>query len=956
MDHRDVRTIRGALTRKEFAGLLGVTPLTILRWELAEGTKEARHPRANMVEKLRRLAADGVGQRGPGAPGDMPDDDDTDASDPVSDTAVTAAPPDDAFERDWQRVMPLLDRVATAAWARAEDELLGLLASDTLETPGGRALASIGCAQVQLMGRLDGRATFATLGPILRSVDRDELPSLVAARAHVIAAYLFALLDSRFFNPGRVNAHAARAEELLGNGEDDQRILLTRARVAAVRFADPHAGLRIYQDATALLARASSPLARMVAAGLRGYAAHVRGDGEAAASTTEAALALADLLSLNGIMVVLLADRVQRMARGAFAPEAILEMTRMGRERAAAGRVTTSEAYLVILAAEIEALCRSGRAREAAAVADEAMRIGQEGGIARYCLAMPIARLYILLSRAPDIGSLADTLEAENAGTHGGLANVHALAVRALAAGLAGDLEASIALGERVCGAPEGTIGLQYVTDDAHMEVAYSKLLLHDIAGAEVAIRRCEAALTKHPSVRTSGWVMRLRGYLLFQQGRFAEARQKFEAAAATFAMAGDSVHEAYCRGLLAASTRAAATHDVEQLATDIRAIMARYEVAPEQAQRILSLCMPMVHADWHEPSLTERLAVAVDRLSVQGLRPEVLPRELASILGSLFPGRQILVERGAPVEPGDEVVDVEGDAGLRIGVRGALDPDQRAALRLLATVTPLALRGSRGAADREVAVDAVAPGFIAAAPATRRLKADVVQLSRSSSTVLVLGESGTGKEVVARAVHDLSPRAARPYVVFNCASVPRELFESQLFGHRRGSFTGAAADSPGVIRAADGGTLFLDEIGELPLDMQPKLLRFLENGEVLPIGEQRARRVDVRILAATHRDLARQVREGQFREDLFYRLNVVPLRVPPLRERAEDIIVLARFFIARLAPAGTEAPELASDAVAALRAHTWPGNVRELRNVIERAMAYAPIPSLLHAEQLRIG
>jgi transcriptional regulator with PAS, ATPase and Fis domain len=237
-----------------------------------------------------------------------------------------------------------------------------------------------------------------------------------------------------------------------------------------------------------------------------------------------------------------------------------------------------------------------------------------------------------------------------------------------------------------------------------------------------------------------------------------------------------------------------------------------------------------------------------------------------------------------------------------------------------------------------------------------RRLKSELVRLAGSRATVIISGESGSGKEVVARAVHDLSARSKQAYVVFNCASVPRDLFESQLFGHRKGAFTGAVSDSPGVIRGADGGTLFLDEIGELPLDTQPKLLRFLENAEVLALGEQKPRRVDVRVLAATHRDLGRLVREGRFREDLYYRLNVVPLHVPPLRQRPEDVLALARMFLRRLTPEGSDAPDLASDAVSALRAHSWPGNVRELRNVMERAMAYAPIPSVLRAEHLRIA
>jgi DNA-binding NtrC family response regulator len=220
---------------------------------------------------------------------------------------------------------------------------------------------------------------------------------------------------------------------------------------------------------------------------------------------------------------------------------------------------------------------------------------------------------------------------------------------------------------------------------------------------------------------------------------------------------------------------------------------------------------------------------------------------------------------------------------------------------------------------------------------------------------VIITGESGVGKEVVARAIHDLSSRAGRPYVTFNCAATPRELFEGQLFGHRKGAFTGATSDQPGTIRAADGGTLFLDEIGELPLDMQPKLLRFLENGEVSPLGERRPVTVDVRVVAATHRDLEALVRQGRFREDLYFRLQVIPLRVPPLRERREDIPALARHFLRELGPKG-RAPVLAPDALAVLTAHDWPGNVRELRNVIERTLAFAPDAAVLSVADLRMG
>ena len=246
-------------------------------------------------------------------------------------------------------------------------------------------------------------------------------------------------------------------------------------------------------------------------------------------------------------------------------------------------------------------------------------------------------------------------------------------------------------------------------------------------------------------------------------------------------------------------------------------------------------------------------------------------------------------------------------------------------------------------------------PGFIAASPAMRRLKGDLVRLARSRSTIIVTGESGAGKEVVARALHDLSVRAARPYVAFNCAAIPRELFEGQLFGYRKGAFTGASSDHPGVIRAAQGGTLFLDEIGELPLEVQPKLLRFLENGEVFPLGESKPVVVDVRVIAATLRDLEQLVRDGRFREDLFYRLQVVPLRVPPLRERPEDVVALARFFLERLTADGEDPPVLSPSALVTLTTHAWPGNVRELRNVIERSLAFEPRPRVLDAGDLRV-
>jgi two-component system response regulator AtoC len=216
-------------------------------------------------------------------------------------------------------------------------------------------------------------------------------------------------------------------------------------------------------------------------------------------------------------------------------------------------------------------------------------------------------------------------------------------------------------------------------------------------------------------------------------------------------------------------------------------------------------------------------------------------------------------------------------------------------------------------------------------------------------TTVLLSGESGTGKELVARALHELSPRAALPFVAVNCGAIPSELVESELFGHVKGAFTDASRNKKGLASEADGGTLFLDEIGELPLAVQVKLLRFLQEEEVRPVGDTRAHRVDVRVIAASVRDLAAAVKAGQFREDLYYRLNVVAVRLPALRERAGDIPALAAHFLARYARLRPGAPieRISEEALAALKAYRWPGNVRELEHAVERAVVLCDGPEI---------
>jgi len=223
-------------------------------------------------------------------------------------------------------------------------------------------------------------------------------------------------------------------------------------------------------------------------------------------------------------------------------------------------------------------------------------------------------------------------------------------------------------------------------------------------------------------------------------------------------------------------------------------------------------------------------------------------------------------------------------------------------------------------------------------------LREQIAMTAPTNGRVLISGENGTGKELVARQIHTLSLRRAGPFVEVNCAAIPEELIESELFGHLKGSFTGAVADRRGKFETATGGTLFLDEVGDMSLKTQAKVLRALQEQVVEPVGGQRSVAVDVRVIAATNKDLAAEIRAGRFREDLFFRLNVVPIFVPPLRERGEDVVRLAEHFIAEFAREyGRRAKQLSVDAVLRLRAHAWPGNVRELRNLIERLMITVP-------------
>ena len=285
--------------------------------------------------------------------------------------------------------------------------------------------------------------------------------------------------------------------------------------------------------------------------------------------------------------------------------------------------------------------------------------------------------------------------------------------------------------------------------------------------------------------------------------------------------------------------------------------------------------------------------------------------------------------------------------------------------LRRLRTITAVLRQGFDLCSARERPIEVAGgtverqlepllPGFVCASAGMQRVTDQIQRLQGNDLTVLITGESGTGKDLVARAIHAGSSRQANMFLPYNCTSATRELADSQLFGHRRGSFTGAVADQPGVLRTAVGGTLFLDEVGDLPLDVQPKLLRFLEQGEVLPVGDTRPQRVDVRVVAATNADLEQRVADGKFREDLFYRLSVIRIHVPPLRERREEIPHLSTYFLREASERmGKPGVRLSPETLDLFDAFGWPGNVRQLRNEVQRAVAMAPGDGLITPELL---
>jgi hydrogenase-4 transcriptional activator len=543
--------------------------------------------------------------------------------------------------------------------------------------------------------------------------------------------------------------------------------------------------------------------------------------------------------------------------------------------------------------------------------------------------------------------------------------------------------------------------------------VCESRLLLAEADLVRGDLEDCAAQLQSVAEQTTdsvtdlgfAGDAQRLHGLLSMAQDDATSAAQHFSRSITIFDILGDRyrgarAHYELGRAYSHSQSERAAEH-LSRAAHTFRELGARLDTArAEEALAALDRNTPELHDE--RSALTQLLTL---RLAEAVASRELLLRELAAVIHQETDARRVLI-----VEAGEEdrmrVVVAHGYSAEEAAQQAAelgLAQDQRARERLAtkhdAALIPLratnappallfiaphsaaalpggiaiepllrivelgmdvcalragALVGRGQQEEGALAGTSLMPGFIHSSPAMTRLVEEVHKIRSSDVTVLVTGESGTGKELVARAIHALSSRRAKVFVPFNCTAVPKELSEGYLFGYRRGAFTGAVHDSPGVIRTAEGGTLFLDEIGDLPLDVQPKILRFLQEGEIQPLGEQRPIKVDVRIIAATNTDLEEMVAQGRFREDLYYRLNVIRLRVPPLRERRSEIPTVVNYYINHYsAKFGRRDIEITPQAVDLLMVCDWPGNVRQLTNEIQRIVARAEDGTLITPDHL---
>ncbi|MFN2533273.1 MAG: sigma 54-interacting transcriptional regulator [Pyrinomonadaceae bacterium] len=549
-------------------------------------------------------------------------------------------------------------------------------------------------------------------------------------------------------------------------------------------------------------------------------------------------------------------------------------------------------------------------------------------------------------------------------------------------------------------------IGDRQATCEARLIAAESNLLVRDL---ETCARDLQKIVTQTTDSATdlgiTGETHRLQGMLAMAHGDAGAAAQHFGSSVSIFDMLGDRYRAARAHLELgrayAISQPSRAGEHLSRALNTFRELGARLDQSRAE-EELLRLDRTAPERSQEQSALTQLLTL---RLAEAVASRELLLRELAAVMRQETGAERVMiVERGEHNQPrivigmglttedslktAVDVYSIENDQAREryaskhdaavIFVKPSsappvslyLAPRNRSRLPKGMSLEPLlrvvelgldvcALRaGSQrsGSSEKvdELTGTSLLPGFIHSSPAMTQLVEEVHKIRSSDVTVLVTGESGTGKELVARAIHAISSRRSRVFVPFNCTAVPKELSEGYLFGYRRGAFTGAINDSQGVIRTAAGGTLFLDEIGDLPLDVQPKLLRFLQEGEIQPLGEQRPSKVDVRIIAATNTDLEDMVAQGRFREDLYYRLNVIRLRVPPLRERRSEIPTMVNYYVNHYAAKfGRKDIQITPQAIDLLMVSDWPGNVRQLCNEIQRTVARAEDGATITPDQL---
>ena len=519
------------------------------------------------------------------------------------------------------------------------------------------------------------------------------------------------------------------------------------------------------------------------------------------------------------------------------------------------------------------------------------------------------------------------------------------------------------------------------------------------VADAEARLAGCEGRLDPRSSPANWGDFLRTRGAVYERLQRPAEAYHDFAQSANVFDLLGERYqaslsHLALGRLAALAGNRSTAERYLDQAADVFRSLGAQRDLDEVTAVRSrLADARPAVAL----PSPADADDAMVRRLVEGAVLPDLLARETAGALLEATEADAVVISVAA--RGGDlRVVAAAGcDASVAKSLARAASQGSRefgsgllvtealgsdydgprtctivsaqklsdGSLRRVRMYAAVARQGFElcGARERpkqaveqsiERSLEPLLPGFICASAAMSRVTEQIQRLQGLHLTVLITGESGTGKDLVARAIHVGSPRRSGMFLPYNCTTTSRELADSQLFGHRRGSFTGAITDQQGLIRSAGGGTLFLDEIGDLPLDVQPKLLRFLEQGEVMPVGETRPQAVDVRVLAATNADLEQRVAEGKFREDLYYRLSVIRIHVPPLRERREEIPHLSTYFLRESSERlGKPDVQLSPATLDLFARYWWPGNIRQLRNEIQRAVAMSPAGGMIVPEHL---